>query len=80
MQDHMHGFDEHGNMTSPLLPLQTELNNAILCDDMPALAGVQLGPTGRSVARSYASALSKLIPVGKIELMIFLRVYCSTNI
>jgi hypothetical protein len=64
LQDYMHGFDDNGNMTAPILPLQTELNNAVLCDDMPALAGIQLGPTGRSVSRSYAATLSKLIPVG----------------
>ena len=31
---------------------------------MPALGPVQLGPTGRSVARSYSAALSKLVPKG----------------
>ncbi|KAJ7726021.1 hypothetical protein DFH07DRAFT_246439 [Mycena maculata] len=47
-----------------LLPTRVELAQARLCDDMPALASVQLGPTGRSVARSYATAISKLIPAG----------------
>ncbi|KAG8690747.1 hypothetical protein FRC11_009364 [Ceratobasidium sp. 423] len=45
---------------SVILPLATELNQAILCDDMPALSTIQLGPTGRSVARSYAATISKL--------------------
>ncbi|KAJ7912202.1 hypothetical protein B0H13DRAFT_2232562 [Mycena leptocephala] len=45
-----------------LLPTKIELAQARLCDDMPALAAMQLGPTGRSVARSYATAISKLIP------------------
>ena len=31
---------------------------------MPALASVQLGPTGRSVSRSYGATLSKLVPRG----------------
>ncbi|KAK7047177.1 hypothetical protein VNI00_006843 [Paramarasmius palmivorus] len=47
-----------------LLPTRIELAQARLCDDMPALGPVQLGPTGRSVARSYATAISKLIPAG----------------
>ncbi|KAJ6580024.1 hypothetical protein DFH09DRAFT_1309984 [Mycena vulgaris] len=47
-----------------LLPTKVELAQARLCDDMPALAAMQLGPTGRSVARSYATAISKLIPAG----------------
>ncbi|KAJ7912201.1 hypothetical protein B0H13DRAFT_1875133 [Mycena leptocephala] len=47
-----------------LLPTKIELAQARLCDDMPALAAMQLGPTGRSVARSYATAISKLIPAG----------------
>ncbi|PWN43894.1 hypothetical protein IE81DRAFT_51560 [Ceraceosorus guamensis] len=45
-----------------VLPQRTELNNAILCDDMPTLANISMGPTGRSVARSYAAAISKLVP------------------
>lgn len=61
----MGGYDQNGFQTSPLLPLATELNQAVLCDDMPALAGIQLGPTGRSVARSYAAALSKLVAKGE---------------
>ncbi|KAB5588664.1 hypothetical protein CTheo_7891 [Ceratobasidium theobromae] len=48
-----------------LLPTKIELNNAILCDDMPTLSTIQMGPTGRSVARSYASAISKLVSAGK---------------
>jgi hypothetical protein len=44
-----------------------ELNQAILCDDMPALSGLQIGPTGKSVARSYANALGKLVPSGKLD-------------
>ncbi|KAJ6449890.1 hypothetical protein C8R45DRAFT_1128617 [Mycena sanguinolenta] len=47
-----------------LLPTKVELAQARLCDDMPALAAMQLGPTGRSVARSYSTAISKLIPAG----------------
>ncbi|KIJ39755.1 hypothetical protein M422DRAFT_257348 [Sphaerobolus stellatus SS14] len=50
--------------TSVILPLETELNQAILCDDMPTLSPLQLGPTGRSVARSYGNAISKLVPAG----------------
>ncbi|CAE6473609.1 unnamed protein product [Rhizoctonia solani] len=47
-----------------ILPLATELNQAILCDDMPVLSTLQLGPTGRSVARSYAPTISKLKAAG----------------
>ncbi|KIK63174.1 hypothetical protein GYMLUDRAFT_72397 [Collybiopsis luxurians FD-317 M1] len=59
-------FDEYLAPTdrTSLLPTRVELAQARLCDDMPALAGVQLGPTGRSVARSYATAISKFIPAG----------------
>lgn len=61
----MEGFDEKtGELTTMTLPTVTELNQAILCDDMPALAPVQLGPTGRSVSRSYAATLGKLVPSG----------------
>lgn len=66
LKDHIGGFDANGNQTSIVLPLVTELNNAILCDDMPAMAGIQLGPTGRSVARSYATVLSKIVAKGII--------------
>ena len=44
--------------TSVILPLATELNQAILCDDMPTLSPIQMEPTGRSVAQSYANAMS----------------------
>lgn len=61
----MDGFDEEtGKKTTITLPTATELNQAILCDDMPALSPVQLGPTGRSVARSYQAILGKLVPSG----------------
>ncbi|KAI5118419.1 hypothetical protein M0805_005503 [Coniferiporia weirii] len=63
-EDFTQGFDEDGKMTAPILPTVTELNQAILCDDMPALSSVQLGPTGRSVSRSYAATLSKLVAKG----------------
>ncbi|GLB33855.1 hypothetical protein LshimejAT787_0107390 [Lyophyllum shimeji] len=62
--DYSKGFDDEGNQTTAVLPTVTQLNQAILCDDMPVLAPIQLGPTGRSVARSYDAALSKLIPAG----------------
>ncbi|KAL4254579.1 hypothetical protein ABKN59_005191 [Abortiporus biennis] len=62
-EDYTDGLDpETGALSATILPLSTELNNAILCDDMPALSPVQLGPTGRSVSRSYATAISKLVP------------------
>jgi hypothetical protein len=48
-----------------ILPLATELNQAILCDDMPVLSTIQLGPTGRSVARSYAATINKLKAAGE---------------
>ncbi|KAG6864170.1 hypothetical protein C0991_011889, partial [Blastosporella zonata] len=62
--DFTEGFDTEGNLTTPVLPTSVELAQAILCDDMPVLAPVQLGPTGRSVARSYDAAISKLVPNG----------------
>lgn len=62
----MTGFNkETGETETILLPLVTELNQAILCDDCPTLSAIQMGPTGKSVARSYASALQKLAPVGE---------------
>jgi hypothetical protein len=63
-EDYSEGFDSNGKRTAPILPMVTELNQAILCDDMPVLSPVQLGPTGKSVARSYDAAISKLIPAG----------------
>ena len=48
--------------TAPVISDSVQLAQAILCDGMPAQAGVQLGPTGRSVARSYGAALTKLCP------------------
>ncbi|KAG6829970.1 hypothetical protein H0H92_002775 [Tricholoma furcatifolium] len=63
-EDYSRGFDQDGKLTAPILPTVTELNQAILCDDMPALSPVQLGPTGKSVARSYDAAISKLVPAG----------------
>ena len=50
------------NDVSP--PHAVQLAEAILCDDMPSLSPLQVGPTGRSVARSYAATISKLCPVG----------------
>ena len=55
-------------MTVPVLPNAVQLAEAVLCDDMPALSGVQLGPTGRSVARSYGATLTKLVPAGQSNL------------
>ena len=40
---------------------KVELAQAILCDDMPPVDNVQLGPTGKSVARLYHKAISKLV-------------------
>ncbi|KAG9118787.1 hypothetical protein FRC07_006524 [Ceratobasidium sp. 392] len=58
-------FDDYKTDGNDLvLPLKTELNQAILCDDMPAMAPIQMGPTGRSVSRSYAATISKLVPAG----------------
>ncbi|KAF7365043.1 Helicase with zinc finger domain 2 [Mycena venus] len=60
------GFNSRGELDTEaqLLPRSVQVAEAILCDDMPALAPIQLGPTGRSVARSYTSTLNKLCPVG----------------
>lgn len=69
-QDYIEGFDEQGNPSTTVLPTVTELNQAILVDDMPALAGIQLGPTGRAVSRSYAATLSKLVPRGEPECLL----------
>lgn len=63
-QDFTAGFDTAGKQITTVLPNVTELNQAVLCDEMPALSAVQLGPTGRSVSRSYAAVLSKLVPAG----------------
>ncbi|KAG7088023.1 hypothetical protein E1B28_012060 [Marasmius oreades] len=64
LKEYMGGFDIDGNETTPVLPSKTELAQAMLCDDMPTYSTIQLGPTGRSVARSYGAALSKLVPAG----------------
>ncbi|KAJ8088470.1 hypothetical protein PM082_022543 [Marasmius tenuissimus] len=64
LDEYAHGFDRNGKPTTPLLPAATELAQARLCDDMPSYGPFQLGPTGRSVARSYGQALSKLVPSG----------------
>ena len=57
-----------GNSDSELLLSQkVELNNAILCDDMPPLANISMGPTGKSVSRSYVAAISKLVPSSKLK-------------
>jgi hypothetical protein len=45
-------------------PLSVQLEQTILCDDMPPPAGIQLGPTSKSVARSYAVTLNRLVPAG----------------
>jgi hypothetical protein len=50
--------------TSAVQPLSVQLEQTILCDDMPPLAGIQLGPTSKSVARSYAATLNRLMPAG----------------
>ena len=63
-QDYAGGIDADGKPTSVLRPNSVQLAEAILCDDMPALSTVQLGPTGRSVSRSYGATLSKLCPAG----------------
>ncbi|KAG6812259.1 hypothetical protein H0H92_003715 [Tricholoma furcatifolium] len=63
-KDFREGYDDEGRLIDTVLPTSTELNQAILCDDMPVLSPVQLGPTGKSVARSYDAAISKLIPKG----------------
>ncbi|TBU51421.1 hypothetical protein BD310DRAFT_953282 [Dichomitus squalens] len=47
-----------------LIPTKVELKQAILCDDMPTLSPIQMGPSGRSVSRSYTNAIRKLIPAG----------------
>ncbi|KAG5650242.1 hypothetical protein H0H81_000195 [Sphagnurus paluster] len=62
--DYTQGYDLEGKPTGIVLPTVTELNQAILCDDMPAFAPVQLGPTGKSVAHSYDAAISKLVAAG----------------
>ncbi|KAF9644807.1 hypothetical protein BDM02DRAFT_842383 [Thelephora ganbajun] len=64
LEDFTAGLDANGNLTAPIAPSSVQLAEAILCDDMPALSGVQLGPTGRSVARSYGATLTKLCPAG----------------
>ncbi|CUA67527.1 Helicase with zinc finger domain 2 [Rhizoctonia solani] len=62
-------FDKYKVQEGAILPpLDVQLNQAILCDDMPVMATLQMGPTGRLVARSYAATISKLVsattPVG----------------
>ena len=66
LQKFCQGFDVDGQLKGPVLPNSVQLNEAILCDDMPALSGVQLGLTGKSVSRSYAATLCKLCPAGQL--------------
>ncbi|KAF9642626.1 hypothetical protein BDM02DRAFT_3124358 [Thelephora ganbajun] len=63
-KDFTDGWDDEGNATDVVPPLRVQLNEAILSDDMPTLSGIQLGPTGRSVAQSYSATLSKFCPAG----------------
>lgn len=56
--------------SNAILPLKTELNQAILCDDMPTFSTLQMGPTGKSVARSYANAIGKLVSAGKCSYLL----------
>ncbi|KAF9645797.1 hypothetical protein BDM02DRAFT_3189419 [Thelephora ganbajun] len=58
-------YDEFGerDVTVPSLRA-VQLVEASLCDDMPSYSPLRLGPTGRSVAQSYAVTLSKLSPDG----------------
>ncbi|KDQ53226.1 hypothetical protein JAAARDRAFT_72716 [Jaapia argillacea MUCL 33604] len=55
-------YDANGNRSSAITPDGIRLREAILCDDMPALGPVQLSPSGKSVMRSYITALDRLIP------------------
>ena len=50
---------------------KVEISQAILCDDMPAVDSVQLGPTGKSVSRSYLKAISKLVSDCELSIPIF---------
>ncbi|KAF9009642.1 hypothetical protein BDQ17DRAFT_1348488 [Cyathus striatus] len=60
-------LDDYISKEKSIIPPRfVQLAEAILCDDMPALAPVQLGPTGRSVSRSYDATLSKLCPAGSV--------------
>ncbi|KAF8600740.1 hypothetical protein BDV93DRAFT_425680, partial [Ceratobasidium sp. AG-I] len=43
------------------LPLTTQLNQSILCDDMPTMSTIQIGPTGKSVAASYNRLIGTLV-------------------
>jgi hypothetical protein len=45
LNDYTGGYDAYGYPNTPVLPREVQLAEAMLCDDMPALAGVQLGPT-----------------------------------
>ncbi|MCJ1379935.1 hypothetical protein MMC17_003038 [Xylographa soralifera] len=49
--------------TSASVPLQVLANEARLVDGMLPLSKITMGKTGKSVARSYISALDLLIPV-----------------
>lgn len=47
------------------VPMKTELNQAILCDEVLAPCVIQKNPTGKSIAQSYVNALNHLVPAGK---------------
>ncbi|KAK3361626.1 hypothetical protein B0T24DRAFT_684657 [Lasiosphaeria ovina] len=49
-------------VTNPFTPSQVRQAEAKLVDSMMPLASIMIGNTGKSVARSYASALDYLVP------------------
>ncbi|KAG8811633.1 hypothetical protein FRC17_002371, partial [Serendipita sp. 399] len=57
-------FDDQGNATSAEVPTDVVCREAMLVDDMPAMDGLQMGPTGKSIANAYSATLDKLVPSG----------------
>ncbi|KAF9649295.1 hypothetical protein BDM02DRAFT_3186460 [Thelephora ganbajun] len=57
-------FVDHNAETRITPASSIQLAEARLCDDMPTLSSIQLGPSGRSVSRSYEAALNQLTAVG----------------
>jgi hypothetical protein len=73
MRDYTEGYDAKGKPTAPVPLASVQLAEAILCDDMPALSGVQLGLTSRSASRSYDTTISNL------PQLVFIPSLCSPH-
>jgi len=73
------GFVDPNAKNAITPPLRDQLAEARR-DDMPALMGIHLGPTGRSVSKSYGDAFNQLTAVGRYHLSLFLTDYKGAHV